>query len=297
MDATADQPAVTALAPWFGAKRNMAPLIVEELGPHRAYWEPFCGSMAVLLAKEPAGKMETVNDLHAHLTNVARVIQHPRLGAELYRRLRRVLMNETLHAEAAARHRSTELTGDEPDLDAAADYFLCSWIGRNGVAGTGSYKQGFCVQYTANGGCAAKRWQSAVNSIPAWRRRLANVAILRRDAFELLARVEDKSGTVIYADPPYVEKGAKYVHDLVEADHRRLAELLRRFTKSRVVVSYYDHPLVRELYDGWTIRCIEVTKALVNQGMRDKGGATKAVEVLCINGPSFAADGEPAKLF
>lgn len=32
---------VTALAPWQGSKRTMAPRIVELLGPHRAYIEPF----------------------------------------------------------------------------------------------------------------------------------------------------------------------------------------------------------------------------------------------------------------
>ncbi len=42
---------ITAIAPWFGGKRTLAPRIIEALGKHTAYWEPFCGSMAVLLAK------------------------------------------------------------------------------------------------------------------------------------------------------------------------------------------------------------------------------------------------------
>lgn len=42
---------ITALAPWYGSKRTLAPRIVEQLGEHRAYWEPFCGSCAVLFAK------------------------------------------------------------------------------------------------------------------------------------------------------------------------------------------------------------------------------------------------------
>ena len=40
---------VTALAPWFGGKRTLAPKVIELLGEHRTYVEPFCGSMAVLL--------------------------------------------------------------------------------------------------------------------------------------------------------------------------------------------------------------------------------------------------------
>lgn len=54
---------IKALSPWFGSKRNLAPRIVEAVGKHSAYWEPFAGSIAVLLAK-PVVTMETVNDLH-----------------------------------------------------------------------------------------------------------------------------------------------------------------------------------------------------------------------------------------
>lgn len=50
---------VKALAPWFGGKRTLAPRVIAELGEHRDYWEPFCGSMAVLLAK-PVATYETV---------------------------------------------------------------------------------------------------------------------------------------------------------------------------------------------------------------------------------------------
>jgi DNA adenine methylase len=232
--------------------------------------------------------METVNDLHGDLVNLARVIQDDNLGPVLYRRLRRTLMSEALHREAAARHRARGYLGDtELDVDAAYDYFLCAWLGRNGVAGTASYNQGFCLRFTANGGHAATRWASVVDSIPAWRRRIRNVTILCRDAFELLPRIDDSAGTAIYVDPPYLEKGAKYVHDFSANDHRRLAEQLGRFRKTRVVVSYYDDPRLQELYPTWTHRKIIVSKALSVQFQRG-GTSEKAIEVLLLNGPSCA---------
>jgi DNA adenine methylase len=46
-----DMPAITALVPWFGSKRTLAPEIVLELGPHRWYGEPFLGSGAVLIRR------------------------------------------------------------------------------------------------------------------------------------------------------------------------------------------------------------------------------------------------------
>lgn len=286
---------IKAIAPWFGGKRNLAPQIIAEFGEHRAYWEPFCGSMAVLMAKEPC-RMETVNDLLGDLINLARVVQHRQLGPQLYRRLRRSLCAESLFDEAAERMRQRGWTAaGELDVDRAYDYFLTGWLGRNGMAGTPSYNQGFCRRFTNNGGHAAKRFTSAVESIPAWRTRLRDVTILNDDAFDLLPRIEDAAGAVIYVDSPYVEKGAKYIHDFGREDHARLAAEVRRFRKARVVVSYYNHPLLNELYGGWTKRRLDATKAIGNQGMRDSGGAVKAPEVLLINGPSYAAG--PAGLF
>jgi len=269
---------VTALAPWFGAKRNLANTIVELLGPHRVYWEPFCGSMAVLLAK-PQCHMETVNDLHEDLINLARVLQDPTAGAKLYRRLRRVLVHEEIQKEARA-----NIKGDYQDGgDRAFWYFIESWLGRNGVSGTQSTNNGFCRRYTGNGGSPAVRFGSAIESIPAWRRRLRRVCICKADSFEVLEKIADESGTAIYVDPPYFKKGARYIHDFRPEDHERLADHLRRFQHARVVLSYYEDPRLDALYPGWAQHKIQVNKALAHQGARGKN-ETKAVEVLLVNG-------------
>lgn len=272
---------VSALAPWFGGKRNLAPAIVEALGPHRCYWEPFCGSMAVLLAKPPA-PMETANDLHGDLVNLAQCVQHPTIGPALYRRLRRVLLSEEQFAAEKAKLAHGEAVA-APDLERAFAYFLVSWGGRNGMAGTASSNTTFSVRYTANGGTSAARWRNAIDSIPAWRRRLQGVTILRRDALELLERIEDAPGTAIYCDPPYLVKGATYTHDFDTPDHARLAAALQRFRRARVVVSYYAHPALEQLYPGWARREHVVTKALVSAGSRGGQNGTRATEVLLVN--------------
>ncbi len=291
MATNTDKPIIKAIAPWFGGKRNLAPRIVAELGEHRSYWEPFCGSMAVLLAK-PKSTFETANDLNGSLINLARVIQDSHLGPELYRRLRRTLCHENLFRQAAEQVKRGEYEpdGTMPDhLLWAYNYFVAAWLGRNGVTGTQSYNQGYCVRYSSKGGHAAKRWASAVDSIPAWRRRMREVTILCKDGLELIGKIADEAGTAIYVDPPYLTKGAKYVHDFKDHDHIALAGLLGRFTNARVVVSYYDDPRLDELYpaDRWTkVKCYR-HKALSNQSKRDKTGADVAPEVLLINGPSY----------
>jgi DNA adenine methylase len=293
---------IGAIAPWFGSKRNLAPAIVEELGEHRAYFEPFAGSLAVLLAK-PAAMMETVNDLHGDLINLARVVQHPVEGPRFYRRLRRVWASEEAFQEAAAALREPIGEGDDIDPERAYAYFLASWLGRNGIAGTNVGTHSFCVRYTSNGGQPAKRLASAVDSIPAWRRRMRGVTILRRDGFGIIAKVEDADGTAMYVDPPYLPetrsglKGSgaqsRYLHDFKPADHERLAGAPGRFRRTRVVLSYYEAPRLAELYPDWSARRIETSKSVANAGKRGRSGATDVVEVLLVNGPLAGAAPAP----
>lgn len=279
MSREVDNMKIKALAPWFGAKRNLAPRIVELLGKHRVYWEPFCGSMAVLLVK-PRCQMETVNDLHEDLFNLATVLADRSLRLDLYRRLRNVLVCEQFIDQA----RKILQEPLEKGVDRAFWYFINSWIGRNGSAGTKVYNQHFARRFTAKGGSPATRFVSTVQSIPAWGRRLKGVTILNMDAFKILERVEDAKGTAIYVDPPYLKKTSYYIHDFKPEDHARLAELLRLFKKARVVLSYYKDPRLDELYPDWRREEIEVAKALGHQGTRGKN-ESKAIEVLLINGP------------
>jgi site-specific DNA-adenine methylase len=73
--------------PWFGGKRQVAPLVWARLGDVRNYVEPFAGSLAVLLgrphwdqerstwASDPFIRCETVNDLDGCCTNFWRAVK------------------------------------------------------------------------------------------------------------------------------------------------------------------------------------------------------------------------------
>lgn len=304
---------IGALAPWFGGKRTLAPDIVRQLGPHRCYWEIFCGSCAVLFAK-PKCSYETVNDLHVDLVNLALVVQDAQKAQELYARCHRTLFIEKL-CRVSRERLSEPLESPAGDGERAYWYLVFSWFGVNGVAGTPMNRTGsFCVRYTSKGGNGPVRWRAAVESIPDWHERLLGVQILSQDALRLAGRIEDREGTVIYADPPYVLKGAKYVHDADDAPpvvreilgieegplpefawHLALAKQLNRFERTRVVVSYYAHPLLAELYPGWTVVDCATAKSLVNSGMRDGSGRTEAPEVLLINAPAVGEEAKPSR--
>ncbi len=288
VDSTNEQMKIKAIAPWFGGKRNLAQRRVDMLGDHRVYWEPFCGSMAVLMAKPPC-TMETVNDLHADLINLARVIQDKELGFQLYDKLSRTLCAEQFFRESKERWISrpqTDLNG-QPDIVRAYDYFVTSWMGLNGVSGTARCNYQFALRWCSGGGQGATRWASVVNSMPAWHKRLQSVLIVQRDAIEVLDNIKDEEGTAIYCDPPYFEKSDKYVHDFTAEDHKRLAASLKRFEKSRVVVSYYDHPKIKLLYEGWCRAEVAKSRQSLRNATRGekKKPRKEQTEVLLVNGP------------
>jgi len=266
---------IKAIAPWFGSKRKIAPRIVEIIGQHRVYWEPFCGSMAVLMLKRPC-EMETVNDLHGDLINLARVIQDKELGFELYDKLSRTLYAERFWRESKERWISQIYDTSEPDIDRAYDYFVASWMGINGVSGTARYNYQFAIRWVRGGGQGARRWRSVIDSMPAWHKRLQNVVIIQRDAFEVLDKIKDEGGVVVYCDPPYFEKSDKYVHDFTPEQHEQLAKSLQRFEKARVIVSYYDDPRLESLYEGFSR--VEIAA----RGPKKKA-RKRQVEVLLVN--------------
>lgn len=302
---------ITAIAPWFGGKRTLAAEVVRQLGPHSAYWEPFGGSLAVLLSKPPAS-METISDLHGDLVNLAMVLASDRYG-DLREKLEHTLYCEDLFRAAKGKfmnfdHKPPALPEEVKvhDVHRAYWFFVVSWMGRNGVAGTARTNYQMAIRYTSKGGSGPTRFRSAVESIDAWHERLRNVAILRRDAFTLLKKIEDEPGTAIYIDPPYfldtrADHGcSRYEYDFENEDHAALAQLLNRFEHARVVVSYYDHAKLAEYYPKharwWKIDCA-ATKNLHVQNRRGLQGRMNAPEVLLVNGPPAAASEVTSALF
>lgn len=294
---------VKALTPWFGGKRAMAPLIAQELGKHTQYFEPACGSMAVLFAKAPSQK-ETVNDLHGDLIHLARVVQDPVLAPRLYQRLHQALFCEALLLEAQE-HLQGAVNGDL-SVERAYWYFLASWMQRGGTAGTERQDYQIAVRWTAGGGSPTVRWRAAVESIPAWHQRLGNVVILRRDLFGIIDRFEDSPETAVYVDPPYTLESRNshsgkgwYLHEFTGGsagtlyapakadDHERLRDALAAYRQARIVVSYYDCPRVRELYREWTFVDCQRNKNLACSGVGSPS-PTIAPELLIVNGPSYA---------
>lgn len=79
-------PKVTALAPWFGSNRTLAPQVGELLNGCRWVGVPFAGSMTELIYIDAPTLV--VSDLHRHVINLATVAADEGANRELRRRLK-----------------------------------------------------------------------------------------------------------------------------------------------------------------------------------------------------------------
>lgn len=269
---------IKCLIPYAGGKRTLAPRIVELLGEHDTYVEPFVGGCAILPVK-PRAAVEIVNDANPAVVNVLRCVRdHER---------RLVSLLETYQFDKAtfeaARDKITRAAVVNNPVGFAACQLVVWWMGANGYAGT--TKAGwFARRHTKTGGDPAVRWESFKRSLPTLAERLRDVGI-DCDDFRLFLRVlcPDRPGVAAYVDPPYFSKRIQYAHDFTLKDHVDLAAMLNRYRRARVVVSYYDAPELATLYppDRWDRHEVKVSKASANA----RRGATKttATEVLLVN--------------
>jgi DNA adenine methylase len=82
-------------------------------------------------------------------------------------------------------------------------------------------------------------------------------------------RLFEPGEAVFYLDPPYYEAGPKlYQHAFGPEDHIRLASLLKK-EKRPWLLSYDQHPVIRELYQGWSrIEEIAVPYSISSRGKK-----------------------------
>ena len=79
------------------------------------------------------------------------------------------------------------------------------------------------------------------------------------------SKVYDRPTALFYLDPPYVDTEKYYDSPFCAQDHQRLREVLGHI-KGRFILSYNDHPLVRELYADYRIEEVTRTSTLAGSG-------------------------------
>lgn len=97
------------------------------------------------------------------------------------------------------------------------------------------------------------------------------ITVFSKDALELVEGSLGKDKQYfIYADPPYINKGAALYHNsFVEDDHRRFGEGIMR-CGSPFIVSYDQHPLAREVYGELRMRPLTLRYSLSSRQRKEE---------------------------
>lgn len=224
---------------------------------HVHYVEPYAGGLAVLLAKDPEGVSEVVNDVNSDLTNFWQVLQDEGDFARFKRVVEAFPFSQA--AWENAQKRLTENKGADSVARAVWFFVLC----RQSMAGRMKdfaplsrrrVRRGMNEQVSA--------WLTAVEGLPEVHNRLKRVVVLNRPAVEVIGQ-EDGPQTIFYLDPPYVKDTRTapdvYEHEMTDAEHQFLIDLILD-CEGKFVVSMYHHPIYDFLATrpGWKVVEVEL---------------------------------------
>jgi DNA adenine methylase len=263
--------------PYFGGKRSVASGIWERLGTPAQYIEPFCGSLAVLLAAPKPAALEVVNDGSGFIANFWRAVKHQ--PAEVARWADYPVSHIDLGARhqwlMAQRHQigAALQNPDWPGDAKVAGWWLwgqCCWIGSGwcnwfgqiphasdagcgvqaigqiphagnagrGIQGIGQSEGEGHGDFLTSCGRTAMRWLRQIAD------RIERVRIVHGDWSRCLNHNFGGDNTAIFLDPPYRSYEKLYGGDIPVAD--AVAQWAREHANLRIAlcghVGDYDLP-------------------------------------------------------
>lgn len=236
---------------WYGGKYSHLDWLLPLLPRAQHYCEPFGGSAAVLINRPP-DPVETYNDLDGEVVNFFRVLRDHK--EELIEAI-----GLTPFSREEFERAINEPTSGLSPVERARRFYVRARQVRTGLAQKASSGRWAHCLLTSRAGMAGavSRWLGSVEDLPAIAQRLLRVQIEHSPAIEVIRRY-DSEHTLFYCDPPYPHESRgdsnAYAHEMSNADHRRLADVLHR-VRGKVALSGYHGTLLDELYSDW--RCIE----------------------------------------
>ena len=241
---------------WYGGKYSHLDWLLPLLPESRHFCEPFGGSAAVLINRQPA-PVETYNDLDGELVNFFRVLREQK--KQLIESIGLTPFSRE-EFELAIDSQSDELS----DLERARCFFVKARQVRTGLAQSASSGRWAHCKLTSRAGMAGavSRWLGSVEGLSEVAQRLLRVQIEHGSAIEIIRRY-DSEQTLFYCDPPYVHSSRgdsnAYKYEMSDQEHIELANVLRS-VGGKVALSGYECELMEELYYDWY-----VTKAPVKR--------------------------------
>lgn len=220
---------------WPGGKSRVAQTIVAKIPDHDIYVEPFVGGGSVYFKKDIV-KTNIINDKNQYLISY-------------YKKMVRLSPHELRGCKNPNRQQWERI---KKKFDQGKPLSTCEfWMVLNG-----SYS------------CKIETWGHerripgtpiapiAIKNLVHYQNKLNNTKILNQDYKPVIQRYDGKN-VFFYVDPPY--PGAIRYHQPI-VDPMDVAKALKN-VKGKVMISYNDHPKVREAFpkkDGWKIQYLPV---------------------------------------
>jgi len=219
----------------------------------------FAGSAAVIL--NAGFKKNIYNDISGDLVCFFTTIAYPPSRVQLYRRLKYMPASRQIFDELYTGYRANCFSFSYlPPIERAAAVFY-----RHQFAFGGKVRSGGFQVTTAKDREGIKeivRYRNNLRRIIRLGKLFETVMIENLHYQECISLYGKKTNHVLFIDPPYVETEHYYSGQRFRtADHVFLAHQLRD-VKASVVCTYYDNPVVRELYpeSNWRWEHIESIK-------------------------------------
>jgi DNA adenine methylase len=257
---------------WYGGKFSHLDWLLPLLPKCHHYCEPFAGSGAVLLNREPS-PVETYNDLDGEVVNFFRVCRDQ---SELL--LKAIALTPFSREEFA---RACQLDPEATPVERARRFYVRARQVRSGLAQSATLGRWGNCKDTSRAGMSGivSRFLGGVEQLPDVALRLLRVQIENRPAIDVI-KLYDGPGTLFYCDPPYIHgtrgDSKAYAFEMSDEEHGQLAEVLAS-CKGKVAVSNYDCKLLDELYPSprW--------RKFVNKPKTNHATKGQRVEVLWTN--------------
>ena len=233
---------------WYGGKYSHLDWLLPLLPECHHYCEPYGGSAAVLINREPS-PVETYNDLDGDVVNFFRVLRDDMdnlvraIGLTPFSREEYYLAIKGEHLEEVS------------DLERARRFFVRARQTRTGLAQTASLGRWANCKNTSRAGMSGvvSRWLGSVDGLPDIAQRLLRVQIENRPALNVI-KLYDSPDTLFYCDPPYVHStrgdDKAYGFEMDEREHQAMAAALRGI-QGKAAISGYRCDLMDQLFEGW----------------------------------------------
>jgi len=240
-----------------GGKSYLARRIVGLMPKHVHYVEPYAGGLAVLLAKDPEGVSEAVNDLNEDLVNFWRVLRFDHHFAEFLRLCQATPFCEQDWVEASW---EMDASPSPEESELRLRPALRSWhffvYCRQSLAGRMKSFAPLSKTRTRRGmNEQASSWLNAVEGLPAVHERLKRVVVLGpKPALEVIGQ-QDGPDTLFYLDPPYLHETRTSVREYGECEmtaqnHQELLVFLQG-VRGKVMLSGYRSDLYEDSLRHW----------------------------------------------